>query len=91
MPMHVHICGDTEEAVEKALSLIEPLLDPLHPAHEEFKKRGLEQLALVNGVNYTDLDQRRCPICQGTGHTAQECPDGQELQSFKKPEVTCLP
>lgn len=48
--------------------MIEPLLDPLHPAHEEFKKRGLEQLALVNGVNYTDLDQRRCPICQGTGH-----------------------
>ncbi|CBZ55352.1 hypothetical protein NCLIV_057750 [Neospora caninum Liverpool] len=89
MPMHVHICGDTEEAVEKALALIEPLLDPLHPAHEEFKKRGLEQLALVNGVNYSDLEQRRCPICQGTGHTAQECPDAQELQPFKKPEVRC--
>ncbi|KFH18382.1 zinc knuckle domain-containing protein [Toxoplasma gondii MAS] len=89
MPMHVHICGDTEEAVEKALALIEPLLDPLHPAHEEFKKRGLEQLALVNGVNYSDLEQRRCPICQGTGHTAQDCPDAQELQPFKKPEVRC--
>ncbi|PFH34386.1 zinc knuckle domain-containing protein [Besnoitia besnoiti] len=87
MPMHVHICGDTEEAVEKALALIEPLLDPLHPAHEEFKKRGLEQLALVNGVNYSDLEARRCPVCQGAGHTAQDCPDAQELQPFKKPEV----
>ncbi|PHJ16707.1 zinc knuckle domain-containing protein, partial [Cystoisospora suis] len=89
MPMHVHICAETEEILEKAVTMIEPLLDPLHPAHEEFKKRGLEQLALVNGVNYTDLDQRRCPICQGTGHLAQDCPDAQELQPFKKAEVRC--
>lgn len=58
--------------LQKAVTMIEPLLDPLHPAHEEFKKRGLEQLALVNGVNYTDLDQRRCPICQGTGHLGKK-------------------
>lgn len=54
--------------LQRAVALVEPLLDPLHPAHEEFKRRGLEQLALVNGVNYTDLDQRRCAICQAVGH-----------------------
>ncbi|KAL8274652.1 hypothetical protein Esti_001367 [Eimeria stiedai] len=89
MPMHVHIMGDTDEAVERAVALVEPLLDPLHPAHEEFKRRGLEQLALVNGVNYSDLDQRRCAICQALGHLAHECPDNQELQPFKRPEVRC--
>ncbi|OEH75052.1 zinc knuckle domain-containing protein [Cyclospora cayetanensis] len=110
MPMHVHIIGDTDEAVERAVALIEPLLDPLHPAHEEFKRRGLEQLALVNGVNYSDLDQRRCAICQALGHSgenvvsalfsalvcvvaelraAHECPDNQDLQPFKKPQVRC--
>lgn len=57
--------------LQKAVALIEPLLDPLHPAHEEFKRKGLEQLALVNGVNYGDLDQRRCAICQGVGHLGQ--------------------
>lgn len=89
MPMHVHIMGDTDEAVERAVALVEPLLDPLHPAHEEFKRRGLEQLALVNGVNYSDLDQRRCAICQALGHLAHECPDNQDLQPFKKAEVRC--
>ncbi|KAL8452678.1 hypothetical protein Emed_001242 [Eimeria media] len=74
---------------QRAVALVEPLLDPLHPAHEEFKRRGLEQLALVNGVNYSDLDQRRCAICQALGHLAHECPDNQELQPFKRPEVRC--
>ncbi|CDJ39742.1 zinc knuckle domain-containing protein, putative [Eimeria tenella] len=89
MPMHVHIMGDTDEAVERAVALVEPLLDPLHPAHEEFKRRGLEQLALVNGVNYGELDQRRCALCQALGHLAHECPDNRDLQPFKRPEVRC--
>ncbi|KAF8820137.1 zinc knuckle domain-containing protein [Cardiosporidium cionae] len=89
MPMHVHVAADTEEAVEKAVSLIEPLLDPCHPMHEEFKKRGLEQLALVNGVSFGQLDQQRCAVCGAIGHLAYECPDSQQLQNFKKPEVRC--
>ncbi|KAL8437494.1 hypothetical protein ACSSS7_000876 [Eimeria intestinalis] len=128
MPMHVHIMGDTDEAVEvsshhprldlspasglqqhsyqmglhsseritlffflcfvlqRAVALVEPLLDPLHPAHEEFKRRGLEQLALVNGVNYSDLDQRRCAICQALGHlgvSPNKPVNSRSLQGYK--------
>eukprot|EP00922_Rhytidocystis_sp_ex-Travisia-forbesii_P004808 GHVS01007051.1.p1 GENE.GHVS01007051.1~~GHVS01007051.1.p1 ORF type:complete len:572 (-),score=84.47 GHVS01007051.1:296-2011(-) len=88
MPMHVHIAADTEDKLEKAVGLIEPLLDPFHPMHEDFKKRGLEQLALVNGLSMSKLDQR-CAVCGATGHLAYECPDAQELQTFKKPQVRC--
>eukprot|EP00921_Rhytidocystis_pertsovi_P016550 GHVQ01026091.1.p1 GENE.GHVQ01026091.1~~GHVQ01026091.1.p1 ORF type:complete len:729 (+),score=159.01 GHVQ01026091.1:724-2910(+) len=88
MPMHVHIAADTEDKLEKAVGLIEPLLDPFHPMHEDFKKRGLEQLALVNGLTMSKIDQR-CAVCGGTGHFAYECPDAQQLQNFKKPQVRC--
>lgn len=67
MPQHVHIAADTEESLDKAVALIEPLLNPYHPAHEEFKKKGLEQLALVNGVSLSKLENR-CSVCGAIGH-----------------------
>ncbi|XP_055388701.1 LOW QUALITY PROTEIN: uncharacterized protein LOC129617553 [Condylostylus longicornis] len=87
MPQHIHIAADTDEQIEKAVSLIEPLLNPFHPMHEEFKKKGLEQLALVNGVAMNKIEAR-CSVCGGTGHLSWECPD-QNFQSFKKAEVKC--
>lgn len=53
--------------------------------HEEFKKKGLEQLALVNGVQLGKLETR-CNVCGATGHLAWECPD-HDYQSFKRAEV----
>lgn len=53
--------------------------------HEEFKKKGLEQLALVNGVALNKIETR-CNICGATGHLSWECPD-QDFQSFKKADL----
>ncbi|SBT79688.1 transcription or splicing factor-like protein, putative [Plasmodium malariae] len=89
MPKHVHISADTEECVEKAVSLITPLLDPFHPLHEEYKKKGLEQLALVNGINLNQLETQRCSICNSSTHLTFECPENMNLQNFKKPEIKC--
>ncbi|GBE60192.1 transcription or splicing factor [Babesia ovata] len=89
MPMHVHISADKEECVEKAVALIGPLLDPFHPKHEEFKRRGLEQLALVNGVALGISDASRCSVCGGVGHRAYECPDAPNLHTVKHADVRC--
>lgn len=89
MPKHVHISADNEECVEKAVSLITPLLDPFHPLHDEYKKKGLEQLALVNGINLNQLEAQRCSMCNSTSHMTFECPENMNLQNFKKPEIKC--
>nr|PVC52504.1 transcription or splicing factor-like protein [Theileria orientalis] len=88
MPMHVHISADKEECVQRAVELIEPLLDPFHPKHEEFKRIGLEQLALVNGVALGVVDIGRCSICGGSGHRAHECQD-MPIQNIPRVEVKC--
>ncbi|KAK2197733.1 bifunctional K Homology domain [Babesia duncani] len=90
MPMHVHITADREECVEKAVALIEPLLDPFHPKHEEFKRNGLEQLALVNGVALGIVDPGRCSICGNAGHRAHECPEAPTLYGYKRANVVCI-
>ncbi|EKX74257.1 conserved hypothetical protein [Theileria equi strain WA] len=89
MPMHVHISADKEECVERAVQLIEPLLDPFHPKHEEFKRKGLEQLALVNGVALGIVDVGRCSICGGSGHRAHECQDAPLLYNYRRADVKC--
>ncbi|CDU18927.1 transcription/splicing factor [Plasmodium yoelii] len=89
MPKHVHISADNEECVEKAVTLITPLLDPTHPLHDEFKKKGLEQLALVNGINLNQLETQRCAMCNSTTHLTHECPENMNIQNFKKPEIKC--
>eukprot|EP00923_Selenidium_pygospionis_P060732 GHVN01106732.1.p1 GENE.GHVN01106732.1~~GHVN01106732.1.p1 ORF type:complete len:679 (-),score=146.18 GHVN01106732.1:1247-3283(-) len=87
MPQHVHIAADTEDKLEIAVGLIEPLLDPSHPMHDEFKKKGLEQLALVNGLTVAKTEQR-CSECGGTGHLGFECPEA-KFESYKKADVVC--
>lgn len=77
MPQHVHIAADTDEKLQKAVSLIEPLLDPSHPIHEEFKKKGLEQLAMVNGMggNFIARNDAVCTVCGQMGHYGFDCPE----------------
>lgn len=89
MPKHVHISADTEESIEKAVSLIIPLLDPKHPQHEEHKRKGLEQLAIVNGINISQLDTLKCSFCGSTTHVSADCSENINFQNFKKPEIKC--
>lgn len=51
MPQHVHIEGDTEEQIQKAEDIINPLLDPNSSDFQAQKQRGFEQVALINGFS----------------------------------------
>lgn len=88
MPQHVHIAADSDDKLERAVALIEPLLDPSHPIHEEYKKKGLEQLALVNGTGGTFLakSESRCTVCGQMGHFGFECPETQ-FDTYQRAEV----
>eukprot|EP01055_Gregarina_sp_Pseudo9_P004868 Gregarina_sp_Pseudo_9__4867@NODE_508_length_2671_cov_40_733283_g479_i0_p1_GENE_NODE_508_length_2671_cov_40_733283_g479_i0NODE_508_length_2671_cov_40_733283_g479_i0_p1_ORF_typecomplete_len357_score49_69SF1HH/PF16275_5/5_6e27KH_1/PF00013_29/2_3e11zfCCHC_3/PF13917_6/0_009zfCCHC_3/PF13917_6/0_002zfCCHC_4/PF14392_6/0_98zfCCHC_4/PF14392_6/0_034zfCCHC/PF00098_23/0_0034zfCCHC/PF00098_23/13zfCCHC_6/PF15288_6/0_22zfCCHC_6/PF15288_6/19zfRVT/PF13966_6/10zfRVT/PF13966_6/53C1_2/PF03107_16/1_1C1_2/PF03107_16/2 len=89
MPQHVHIAADSDDKLERAVALIEPLLDPSHPIHEEYKKRGLEQLALVNGTGgFLVKSDSRCTVCGQLGHFGYECPETQ-FDTYKRAEVKC--
>eukprot|EP00917_Polyrhabdina_sp_WS-2016_P006879 GHVP01015335.1.p1 GENE.GHVP01015335.1~~GHVP01015335.1.p1 ORF type:complete len:415 (+),score=99.77 GHVP01015335.1:507-1751(+) len=90
MPQHVHIAADTEEKLEKAVGLIEPLLDPFHPMHEEFKKKGLEQLAVVTGTSGAlGAADQRCAVCGSLAHLGWECPEV-KLAGMKRPDIKCV-
>ncbi|PPS93335.1 KH/SF1/BBP/Splicing factor 1; helix-hairpin domain containing protein, partial [Cryptosporidium hominis] len=56
MPMHIHITAESQYKLDKAVSMIQPLLDPFHPLHEEYKRDGLQQLAIINGTLNTNLN-----------------------------------
>ena len=77
MPLHVHIEGDTDEAIEKAVDMIAPLLDPGSPEFQEARSGAAETLALIAG------QEVRCSICQAVGHSKFSCPDA----GFSAPSV----
>ncbi|EZG58017.1 Hrf1 family protein [Gregarina niphandrodes] len=100
LPQHVHIAADTEEKVEKAVALIEPLLDPSHPVHEEYKKKGLQQLAQVTGANSVatgpgpgqlalSRQDAQCSVCGQLGHFSYECPEVR-FETYDMANVQCL-
>eukprot|EP00915_Cephaloidophora_sp_WS-2016_P010899 GHVH01016027.1.p1 GENE.GHVH01016027.1~~GHVH01016027.1.p1 ORF type:complete len:553 (+),score=91.89 GHVH01016027.1:52-1710(+) len=95
MPQHVHISADDDEKVQKAVELIEPLLDPQHPMHEDFKNRGLDQLALVHGTTVQKphshslaIAGSMCEICGGAGHYSWKCPEAHEFD-YDRADVQC--
>jgi len=69
MPLHVHIEGDTDESVERAVDLISPLLDPGSSEFQEARSGAAETIALLSG------QEVRCSACQAVGHTRYSCPD----------------
>jgi len=90
MPQHVHIAGDNDEKLERAVTLIEPLLDPFHPIHEEYKKRGLEQLAAVTGTGaFLTKQDIRCTVCGAMGHHGHQCPEA-NFDTYQRVDVKCL-
>ncbi|KAJ1613243.1 Ms15p [Cryptosporidium canis] len=56
MPMHIHITAESQYKLDKAVNMILPLLDPFHPLHEEYKRDGLQQLAIINGTLNANLN-----------------------------------
>ena len=69
MPLHVHIEGDTDEAIERATDLVGPLLDPGSTEFQASRSGAAETLSLIAG------GELRCTICQAVGHTKYTCPD----------------
>ena len=68
--MHVLIQGDTDENVNKAVELIEPLLN-LDDQTNEHKKNQLIQLAAIKGI----LRDEWCENCGEKGHRSWNCPN----------------
>lgn len=87
MPMHVHIEGDTEDQIEAAEKLIEPLLNPESPEFEYARTHGMQQVALVNGFTLNKAEQR-CGICGAIGHLGFDCPESEGF-NYKMANVCC--
>ena len=69
MPQHVYILANDEDKVKRAIEVLEPFVDPLHPDHELERLRGLEQLALASGGNIRDtLTARQLRLWEGDGN-----------------------
>ena len=83
--LHVHISGESEENVEKAVKMVEDLLKPKDDeALNEHKQKQLRELALING---TLREDEYCPVCGEKGHRQFECPH--RSKSFKAAGVKC--
>ena len=98
MPLHIHITADTIEKVDKAVELLDPLLDPTHPIHNEYKQKGLKQLIslssntdqLINTTSGMAINKStaRCTACGELGHYSFICPN-LNIVSYKKVELVC--
>jgi hypothetical protein len=70
--MHVVVTGDRLAEVEAAALLIDDLLRPIDDDTNEWKKRQLMELAIINGT-MKDLSAP-CSRCGEPGHRHYECP-----------------
>mmetsp|Transcript_30349 Transcript_30349/g.97831 ORF Transcript_30349/g.97831 Transcript_30349/m.97831 type:complete len:471 (+) Transcript_30349:469-1881(+) len=82
--LHVYVEGDTDEAVQAAVEMVEPLLNPESKAVEELKDKHQLELAEINGTVRGD---DYCHICGEKGHKQWECPAKQ--RSYAMANVRC--
>lgn len=82
--LHVHISGETDDNVNKAVKLVEALLKPMDDTVNEHKQRQLRELALING---TLREDEYCPVCGEKGHRQFDCP--YRAKAFKAAGVKC--
>eukprot|EP00727_Mastigamoeba_balamuthi_P007325 m51a1_g3212 putative splicing factor 1 (457) ;mRNA; r:32386-34271 len=82
-PLHVQIVAETDEQLQKAYSLVKPLLTPMDESKNEWKKQQLRELAEINGTlrertffqPLPDYDAGvTCAICGDGGHPDTDCP-----------------
>ena len=85
-PLHVRICGETEEAVNYAIELVTPLLNPIDDDKNAHKQAQLRELALINGTLREDV---YCQICGEQGHRQFECPKRNSQNEQFRAQVRC--
>ncbi|PNW78210.1 hypothetical protein CHLRE_09g386731v5 [Chlamydomonas reinhardtii] len=81
--LHVLITGERQEDVDKAVDMIERLLEPNDDTLNEHKRLQLRELAALNG---TLKDETACYVCGDTSHRGFECPKQQAVEVYKLPE-----
>jgi hypothetical protein len=80
-PVHVLIQGNSEENIQKAVELIEPIINPY--ADPEKRKAHMMQLA-VKSVLHDEF----CDNCGERGHKWWDCPN-KLGEGFVKPKIMC--
>ncbi|GLI63119.1 hypothetical protein VaNZ11_006024 [Volvox africanus] len=81
--LHVLITGERQDDVDKAVEMIERLLEPNDDTLNEHKRLQLRELAALNG---TLKDEVACYICGETTHRSTECPKSQAVEIYKLPD-----
>ena len=82
--LHVYIEGPSEEAVQSAVEMVEPLLNPESRDVEDLKDKHQLELAEINGTLKQD---DYCHICGEKGHRQWECPAKQ--RTYAMANVRC--
>lgn len=84
-PLHVHVQAETQEALDKAVDIIEKLLVPVDEKMNDHKAKQLRELASING---TLRDEVVCRVCGERGHKIHECPN-RTGAAWKPANVLC--
>ncbi|KAI0510527.1 hypothetical protein KFK09_011131 [Dendrobium nobile] len=81
--LHVFVEAETQEALDKAVGMVEKLLHPVDEGLNEHKRQQLRELAALNG---TIKEEEFCRLCGEQGHRQYACPA--RTSTFKS-DVLC--
>ncbi|KAI8096279.1 uncharacterized protein BX664DRAFT_323531 [Halteromyces radiatus] len=85
--LHCLVMGDSEAKIQKAVKMIEKIIETSASTPEgqnELKRTQLRELAALNGTLRDDENQT-CLNCGATGHRRFECPERQNFSA----NLTC--
>lgn len=81
--LHVFVEAETQDALDKAVGMVEKLLHPVDEGLNEHKRQQLRELAALNG---TIKEDEFCRLCGEQGHRQYACPA--RTSTFKS-DVLC--
>lgn len=85
--LHCLVMADTEDKLEKAIGLINRIIETAAStpeAQNDLKKNQLRELAIINGTLRDDENQP-CPNCGEIGHRKYDCPQARNFTT----NITC--
>jgi splicing factor 1 len=85
--LHVAIQGERLSEVDAAEELIKDLLRPIEDDNNDWKRKQLLELALINGT-LRDLTLP-CHICGEVGHRQWDCPNKDSALGGKRLNIVC--